>query len=449
MIIWRDNSGVRWAAVGCQDGSAWAFNFSLRTKHPLLSTPFKPLEPPGRATGYGIGTYGTDVYGLDRADQATTPLPPIFGDWWTFALWGEDLLFVCTNDGKLWRWSPKAPGTAAAVVSNAPADNHGVLVTPQRHVVLLGAGGDRRSVKWSSQEDPTVWAPTPTNTAGGYLVETKGVLICAANTRDGVLLLTDTDAHLMRYLGAPYVYSINKVGDACGPIGPRAMISTASLTMWMGVEGFFVWNGQPTPLPCDVQDYVFGGLNPDLAPLSFGSTISTFREVWIFYPDADALDCSRYVIWNYAENWWSIGKLARTASDPSGSTDVPIFAGPDGWLYAHEQGWLDDTQTRVGKVYAETGAMTLGEGDNIGHVTAIVPDVADDLAAVSFRFFAAYEPNGPETEHGPFNGATRGDGLIDAPRFSARNVRMRVEAAHDRAMRVGRTRIEVVPGGRR
>ena len=449
MLTWRDNSGERWAAVGCDDGSAWAYSFALDTAYPLLATAFPPLEKPGQATGYGIGTYGSDVYGLDRASQATDDGERNFGDWWTFASWGEDLLFVCTTNGKLWRWSPATPETPAAIVSNAPIDNRGVLVTSQRHVVLLGAGGDPRSVKWCSQEDPTDWTPSPTNTAGGYQVETKGLLVCGANTREGVLLLTDTDAHLMRYLGAPYVYSINKVGDACGPIGPRAVVATAAITMWMGIEGFFVWNGQPTPLPCDVQDYVFGGMNPDISPLSFGSSISTFREIWFFYPDEAALDCSRYVVWNYAENWWSIGKLARTAADPSGSIDRPIFGASDGRLYAHEQGWLDNEASRIGQVYAETGTMTLGEGDRIGHVMGVVPDLRSDLGAAAFRFFASYEANGPETEHGPFDGVTRGDGLITGPRFSARNVRMRVEAMRDAPIRVGRTRLEIVPGGRR
>jgi hypothetical protein len=302
-------------------------------------------------------------------------------------------------------------------------------------------------VQWCSQENLSDWAPTPTNTAGALQIASEGLTMCAAAVSGGTLILTETEAHLLRYVGPPYVYGLNKVGDGCGPVSPHAMASTVNVTAWQGAQGFFVWDGAPRALPCDVQDWAFATLNRDRAGWVFGVPLPNFRELWWFFADDSSLENNRYILWNYAENHWSIGRMSRTAADRVGVGQQPLMAG-DGKVWVHELGWLADGVTRVGDVFAESGDVTLGEGDRIMHVLGVIPDITRSGDAAEYRFITKPYPNGPESVVGPFDFDTRGDGRVDC-RFSSRSVRLRVQGARDVDFGVGRMRLEVAQGGRR
>ena len=97
-----------------------------------------------------------------------------------------------TQDGHLFRWSPTTPTVLPALVAGAPVNNRGVIVTDQRHVVLLGAGGDPRNIAWSDQENPDVWMPDVTNLAGSKLLQTQSYAMTAMKVSDGMLIFTAT-----------------------------------------------------------------------------------------------------------------------------------------------------------------------------------------------------------------------------------------------------------------
>jgi hypothetical protein len=279
-------------------------------------------------------------------------------------------------------------------------------------------------------------------------INSEGAVIAVASASGGTLILTETDAHLLRYVGPPYVYGLQRVGESCGPVSPHAIASTVNVTAWMGPQGFFVWDGAPRPLPCEVQDWLFSVMNRDSAGRIFGVALPNFRELWWMFCDDSSIEPNRYVIWNYAENHWSIGFLSRSASDLVGITNLPIMGGLDGKLYLHEVGWLADGQPRLSSVYAETGDITLGEGDRIAHVSGIIPDITRFGDAADYRFLGKWQPGGSEFPLGPYKFNTRADGRIDV-RFAARSFRMRVEAARDVDFAVGRLRVELTQGGRR
>ncbi len=448
LLTWRDNSGARWAACGLDNGALYTFNFDTGAML-RIDTPgtFLPMEPPGPPTGYGLGDFGKGLYGTPRVDTGTLIKgSALLGDWWSFALFGEDLLVIASNEGSLWRWSPLTPTTKLAKVPGAPLGNRLVIVTEERHVVLCGAASDPRRVQWSSQENPSDWTPTTTNTAGDLQINSEGVIVCVAHVAGGTLILTETDAHFLRYVGAPYVYGIQKVGESCGPVSPHAVASTVNVTAWMGPQGFFTWDGAPRTLPCDVQDWLFSIMNRDTAGRIFGVALPNFRELWWFFADDSSTEPNRYVVWNYGENHWTVGRMTRSASDLVGITNLPIMAGLDGKLYLHEVGWLDDTQPRLANVYAESGDLTLGEGERVMHVSGLIPDVIRSGDAAAYVVFTKFQPTGPESMQGPFSFTTRRDGRIDC-RFAARSVRLRIEAARDIDFAVGRPRIEVSRAG--
>jgi hypothetical protein len=212
------------------------------------------------------------------------------------------------------------------------------------------------------------------------------------------------------------------------------------------------------PLPCDVKDFFFASINPTLGGRTFGTPDPQFAELWWDYPDTGSSECSRYIAMNYAMqgNPWIIGTRARTAGDKAGALYYPILAGlaPDGThgaLYQHETGFQDNGADRAanGLVWAETGAITLGEGDTRFNVRQVVVDGNTDPAnpAFGFRFFAKEQPfDTNEWDTGLYTSIH--NGLLDI-RFSGRSVRMRVVATRDVQFEIGRTRLDGVPAGTR
>jgi hypothetical protein len=454
-ITWHDNTYQRWAAYGTDTG-LYAYNFNLDTLYTITPAGVGPLAPPGVAVGFGMGNFGAGDFGTARdvSDLLPQDVSASQGDMWSMATYGEWLMIVPTQDGRLFSWHPATPGTLPQVVPNAPLQNRGVAVTDQRSVVLLGAGGDPRNVAWSDQEDPATWAPAVGNLAGSKLLVTEGYGMCMAKCSQGIVILTANDAHLLGYVGPPYGYGIVEVGSMCGPISQRAICAAGSMLTWMGRKNFWTYNGNVQPVRCDVQDWLFSLINRMYVGRVFAHPNPQFSEMWWDWPDESATECNRYVLVNYVDTGrpWSIGQRTRSCGDPSGAMDLPVLGGPlgsGGALYLHEYGLLDNGAPRApaGLIYAESGDITLGEGDTRWHNKQIAFDRTPPADGVAFEFFLREQPNGPERSTGLFK-LLRSDGLIDA-RFSCRSARMRVESTIDETWALGRPRLIMRPGGRR
>jgi len=450
-LTWHDNSGKRWGAFGT-DNKLYALDFEFSLLRDITPAGVGPLEPPGAAIGYGRGDYNADAYGTarDPSNIGVSDISPLLGDMWSLDLFGEDLMIVPTQDQRLFRWSPTTPDTLPAVVPNAPAANAGVVVTDERHVVLLGSGGNSRQIAWCDQENPDVWATAVDNLAGNLLMETEGRPLNALRVPSGVLIWTDNDLHLLKYLGPPYAYGINKIAAGCGPISRRAMTQAGGVTLWIGQQSFWKYDGSVSPLASEVGDWLFSLMNRDMVGRVFGVPNAAFTEQWFYFPDGGSQECNRYVGVNYgdANTPWIIGQQSRTAGDVRGTMLRPVMCDLAGHVVLHEYGWLDDGASRVGQIYVETGDFTLTEGaDNRLHVLQIEQDFVGPENAVGYRFLGWEEMNGPEFDTGIFP-ISNDSGLTDV-RFSARGCRMRIEALADGPFALGKTRLITRAGGRR
>jgi hypothetical protein len=457
LLTWHDNSRVRWAAFGT-DTKLYAYRFDLQTLYDITPSGVGPLDPPGALVGYGMGDYSADAYGTSRdaADIGTQDIAATMGDRWSLDTFGEDLLVVPTQDGRLYRWTPTTPATLPALVATAPTNCRGVIVTDQRHVVLLAAGGDPRNIAWSDQENPDVWLPDVTNLAGSKLLQTQSYTMTAIKVSDGVLIYTANDLHKMSYVGAPYGYGIVQIASGCGPISPRAVVGVGSFIMWPGTQTFWTYQGSVQPLACTVQDWFFSLVNRTMAGRVFASPNPAFSEIWVDWPDEDSLECNRYVAFNFADpaHPWTIGVRARTAADPSGTMDNPVLGGglgTGGSLFLHEYSYLDNGVPRApnGEVYAESGNILISEGDRRVHCKQVVIDITATVdEAIGIRFFPREQPNDAASEFDTGLYRAVHGGLMDV-RWSGRSTRMRIEALADGPFALGRLRLEMRAGGRR
>jgi hypothetical protein len=432
--VWVNNAGARFFAVGTHS-KLYALPAALTASDitPAGYTVGRPSSV--SATGYSIGLYGRYDYGTPRVGDVTQGTLP--ATTWKLDNWGEDLIACANTDGKIYSWNPASVGVAT-LLANAPSARS-VLVTAERFLFALGAGGNGRKVQWSDQENNTLWAPAATNQAGSFELQTQGSIVNARRVAAGALILTDADAHLATYAGPPFIYRFDRVGVGCGLIGPNAIASAESMAVWMGRSGFWLFDGYARSLPSDVSDYVYSDINMTQAAKIYTVHNDRYGEMWFFYPSADSAENNRYVIFNYRENHWSTGSLARTCGADVGIFDYPLMVDPSGYVYDHDIGFAYDDAVP----FAQTGPVQFGAGDQVMVARQLVPDERTK-GDVEIEFATRPYPNGTETTFGPYQAALPTD-----VRFTARQVAMRVQSKRATDWRVGVVRIEAVPGGQR
>ena len=384
--------------------------------------------------GYGGGTWGKFEWGTPRQDLATYDV----ADTWSLDTWGEYVIACATSDGKIYQWA-NATGTIAAVLSNAPTSTTSIVVTDERFVFALGAGGEHNRVEWCDQENNNTWTASATNQAGGQNLTTDGTLISGHSLRGETLLLTTTDAHVARYTGPPFVYSFQRVGTGCGSVSANGCVVADQFAVWPGINSFHIYDGSVRVLQSDIGDYFFGNLNVAQRSKIYGVLNSEFHEIWWFYPSASGDENDSYITWNYRDNFWSIGSLSRTAGVNSGVFLYPQMVATDGYVYEHEVGFAYDDAT----VFVESGPIEIGNGDAVMNVRQVIPD-EKNLGNVKATFKTRFYPTSAETTHGPFTMTNP-----TSVRFQGRQVSMRIEANINTNWRVGTMRLDAVAGGKR
>lgn len=435
VFAWLDNSENRYLALGTST-NLYVYNDGTLTD----ITPADLVA--GRdytilGFGYGAGNYGAEEYGTERTTPSALTLQ---ASTWSFDSWGEYLVGCSTADGRVLEWLLDKTSDAA-VTSNAPTDCTGIIVTEQRHLMAYGAGGDKRLIKWSDSEDREDWTPTTANQSGDWNLNTPGEIRRIVKARGELLILTTEDVHVARFIGSPLVFSFERVGDKCGIISPNAVASVNDGAIWMGMDAkIYAYDGAVRQVPCEVESWLEESLYKLGGEQIYAGTLAEFGEVWWFFPAAYNEENSRYVVYNYKQNHWAIGTLARSAFLDRGAWSHPV--GVLSYIYQHEQGTTDSGATRNGSIYAETGAIEIDSGDRVAHITQVLPD-EQTQGEVTCTFKSRYTPTGTESVHGPYT--VRSDGYTDV-RFSGRQIRYRVDQASDVDWRVGNFRLNVAPG---
>ena len=432
---WIDNSSDRWIAAGSYN-KLYVYTAS-GIQHDVTPTGLtvgneSALNP----IGYGNSYYGQEYYGIAR-QEATTITPATT---WAMDSWGQYMVACSTSDGKIYEWQ-LATGTIAAPVTNAPVGNRSILVTEERFLMALGSGGNPRLVKWSDREDNTSWTPAATNEAGSLELQTSGRIQCGVRVQNQSLILTDTDAHVATYSGPPYVYGIERVGTSCGIVAAQAVAVVDIGAIWMGSRTFYTYSGGAvTEVHCDVADYVFSDINLSQISKVCAVANANFGEIWWFYPSGNSNENDRYVVFNYNDGTWAIGTIARTSGVDSGVYRQPIIASAgNNKLYEHEIGFNYDG----GEPFAESGPISIGDGENVMSVTKMIPDEKTQ-GDVDATFKTRFYPNDTERTYGPYSMSNP-----TSLRFTGRQVRVRIEGVNADDWRVGVNRLEVVAGGRR
>jgi hypothetical protein len=267
-------------------------------------------------------------------------------------------------------------------------------------------------IRWSAQEDYSTWTPSTTNQAGDYLLSRGSQIVAAIQTRQEILVLTDAAIYSMQYLGPPYVWGFQILGDNISIAGPNAIATANNITYWMGTDKFYMYSGRVETLPSTLRQYVFQNINLAQSYQFFAGTNEGFSEIWWFYCSASSTTIDRYVIYNYVENTWVYGNMARTAWLDSALRNVPLANGYsssnlNGILINHETGVDDGTTNPPSPIdaYVESSDFDIGDGHNFGFVWRLIPDIDFDGSesnAPSVNFTVLPRTN-PGANYGPSN----------------------------------------------
>ena len=251
-------------------------------------------------------------------------------------------------------------------------------------------------LRWSDQESLTDWTPSATNQAGSLLLSHGSEIVTAVQTRQEIVVFTDSSLYSLQYLGAPVVWGSQLLGDNISIIGENAVALASGVVYWMGVDKFYKYDGRVQTLRCDLRQYIYSNINLQQSPQVFASTSEGFNEVWWFYCSANSTDIDRYVVYNYFENngegVWYYGELGRTAWLDSGLRDYPVAATYSNNLVNHEYGLDNNTGDTAEPIYSliSSSEFDIDDGDKFGFVWRMLPDI-------TFRGSTTESPTGTMT----------------------------------------------------
>ena len=427
-------------------------------------------------SGWGAGTWGAGTFGSVSAISASSQLRN-----WSHGNFGEDLV-LNPRGGGVYYWDQSGGATTRAV---AVSDLSGAILAPtialqvlvsdiDRHVVCLGAdpinssnqrtsSSDPMFICWSDQENITDWEPIATNTAGSLRLSSGSEIIGGLSSREEILIWTDTSMYSMSYIGPPFTFGVNLINQGVGLIGPKAAVNTPDGVYWMDRKGFYKYSGSVQLVPCSVHYYVFSDFNQGQYFQTFGFVNKQFNEVGWFYCSSGETTIDRYVVYNYAENTWTIGQLSRSAWMDEGIFESPIATYTTsnvGYLYDQETG-NDADGSPMDNVYIQSSDFDMQpDGDYYTFIRKVIPDVkftgnGGSDQTINFVLKSRNFP-GDSLTTDTTQTVTSTTQRLDT-RIRARQLAFRIESDDDNSSdirlgvgwRLGDTRMDVKPDGRR
>jgi len=438
-------------------------------------TPVDGIAAPGGLVGgFGDGAYNVDAYGTPRSIPGSVAITKV-PDAYSLDNFGSILYAMTSADSRLLMWDPAVGGPA---VIQPPASGRGpvprgrcFVVTAERFVMIFGStqdgtvgGGSSRRFAWCDQENPGAWDYSNVVSQAGFLdIEPASPIICAIATRVGVLIWTAKKVYASSFLGSPYIYNCVELADGATPWSPQSVTTTSALTLWMGEQGVFSYDGTSVlPVACKVRPWVDDNIDAiGVRELSFAAHLGEFSEWWWFFPTLNSPFNTRAAVYNYKEGWWSQCRLSRSAGITSSYTAHPIFA-DDFVAFQHETGaTYANASMPVVLPFAETFNLNLTSGSRLITVKQMMPNVeavgATDPTAIanaigSLRYSLFYRNSrslgDPERQSPPR--PVRSDGYVDF-RTTGRDQRLRIDVATPviQPFTLGAHLIDAVPRGDR
>jgi len=426
------------------------------------------------ASTYGYG-WGTDTWSAGKWNEPSTSSDvTVAARSWSLDNFGEDLIATVLNASTYIKDISGSIDARATALSNAPtASRFSLVSTDTRHLMIFGtettigtpASQDDLLFRFSDREDATDYTPIATNEAGSLRISDGSRIVGAVKSSGQILVWTDTSLHGIQFVGTPFTFGLRQLGANCGLIAQHAAVEINGRSYWMSDNSFYMYDGVVKKMPCSVQDYVFDDLSyTNRNDIACGIN-TAFNEIIWYYPSANATAIDRGVAYNYLENTWYTVNLGRTTwlgayvyENPIAteydasitanvSTILGLTAGAS-YLYEHESGNNQADGTAL-PAFLTTGSVEIADGDELMSVSRLVPDFDNLANTMTATLTLEQYPQSAAnvTTTGSITSTTE---KIDI-RGRGRAVKIKYETntVDDTAWRLGSTKLQLRPDGRR
>ena len=341
--------------------------------------------------GWSAGLWSSGVWGTGGSGVESLRL-------WSQSNFGEDLIFGHAS-GDIYYWDATGGSDTRAVklstlsgASNVPTIHNHLLVSDiNRFVFCFGCNAfgssslDPMLIRWSDQESAVNWTPSATNQAGSLRLSRGTNIVTAKQSRQEVLVWTDTTLYSLQYVGAPIVWGAQTVGENISIVSKNAVAYANGMAFWMGYDKFYMYDGRSQTLPCAVRKYIFDDMDYTQFDQIFSGSNERFGEVWWWYCSQGSTTIDKYVVYNYVENIWYYGTMNRTAWLDNGIGNSPIGATYNYNLVEHESGCdnQETDETLPISAHVTSAQFDLDDGHQFMFINKVLPDVRFDGSTIN------------------------------------------------------------------
>jgi hypothetical protein len=418
---------------GNQDLSGRTFNVSVinsnrfhfettvaaeSTQNRVGTATLKYLLPTGTNTaitnlGYGADVYnaGASVTGVRAWNQPASASNIITRNTqWSLDTFGEDII-ACRRGSRIFKWDTTIESTPdrAVIISASPSVNNYILVSPNdRHVVAFGSTEfgtgtfNPMLVRWSDQNNFNNFTPSVSSTSGENILTDGTEIVGAVRSRNAVNIWTDNSIWLMTFTGPPFVFSFQQVGTNCGLIGPHAAVDFDGISIWMGKDNFYAFDGQVRNLDCTVRRYIFDNFNRNAEDKVYAGINSEFKEIIWLYCSSEAEEPDKYVIYNPLEKTWSFGTTIYTTYDDKDVFGNTITTDVSSYLIDNEPPQIFTANGQPQASFIESAAFDIEDGNEMMFMDRLIPDFTLNNGNLNFSIIAQNFPVNDAVTKGPF-----------------------------------------------
>jgi len=423
-------------------------------------------------TGWGAGLWGYGTWGNGQTAASSMRL-------WSQSNFGENLIFGYRG-GPIFYWQNSLGlGTRASTLTtgDTPSVQNYLMVSDASRFILAFGVNDYGSfaqnpmlIRWSDQESTTDWTPSATNQAGSLQLSKGSEIITAHQARQEILVWTDSALYSLQYLGPPVVWGSQILGDNISILSESSVSVASGVAYWMGVDKFYKYDGRVNTLRCDLRQYIYSDINLGQSQQVFSGTNEGFNEVWWFYCSANSTTVDKYVVYNYLEDVWYYGTMARTAWLDSGILNNPIATTYANTMVNHEIGVDDNINGTPVAISAniQSSEFDIDDGHNFGFIYRMLPDLtfrgsaSSPTPQVTMTLIPLVNSgsgyNVPQSEGGSSNATVQRIATVPVEEFTGqvfirvrgRQLVFKIESNQlGTAWQLGAPRIDIRPDGRR
>jgi hypothetical protein len=422
--------------------------------------------------GYGWGTltWNTSTWNTPRSSSSVV----LSARQWSLDNFGEDLIATVLNGGTFIWDTSGGTGVRATALSNAPtASRFSIVSTDTRHLLIFGtettignvSTQDDLLFRFSDREDATDYTPVSTNEAGSLRISDGSRIMGAVKSSGQILVWTDTSMHGIQFVGTPFTFGLRQLGANCGLIAQHAAIEVNGRAYWMSDDSFYMYDGVVKKMPCSVQDYVFDDMSyTNRNDIACGLN-AAFNEIIWYYPSANATQIDRAVAYNYLENTWYTLSLGRTtwlgayvyeqpiateydaSLSANNSTILGLTAGAS-YVYEHESGNNQADGTAI-TAFLTSGSVEIADGDELMSVSKLVPDFDNLANTMTATLTLEQYPQSADTVTTTGSISSTTEKINVRGRGRAVKIKYETNTVNDTAWRLGSTKLQLRPDGRR